>query len=88
VSNIYYEFNNYFIANSIFLSDELKSQISEIRRMLSDALQEQRSEEEYPNPRPGRFARSEKLRYEGQELIDAIEEKVRAVLWQTEPAKA
>jgi len=75
------EFHNYFIANGIFIQSELKSQLSAMSNVLHEVIIEQEVEHQYPNPRPGRFEKSGKLRTEGAELLKNIESAVYARLW-------
>jgi hypothetical protein len=77
----YNAFNNYFVVKGIFLEDDLKQEISKLRDMMFEALTERQHEEEYPEPRKGRFAKGDTLRKEGREALDQIGHAVRARLW-------
>lgn len=79
----YYEFNNYLIAMGIFIPDDLKAEMGKLRDMMLDALVEKQFEEEHPDPREGRFAKSRALRSDGAALLSTIESAVRARLQQT-----
>jgi hypothetical protein len=83
----YSEFNNAFVSKSIFLQREIKAPMQELRDMMYDALSEKKFEEQYQDPRAGRFDKCDTLRKEGPQKLEEIGEKVRERLWssQVEP---
>lgn len=83
VNKVYYEFNNYLIANGIFISDELKAKMKGLRQMMSDALLEKRLDHEHEMLGPGRFKKERDLRTEGPPLLDEIEIDVQTRLRET-----
>ena len=83
VNKVYYEFNNYLIANGIFIPGDLKTNMQSLSQMMSDAMLEKRIEEEHPSPRPERFAKARTLREEGPNLLNEIEADVQKRLRQT-----
>jgi hypothetical protein len=83
VNRTYYEFNNYLITSGIFISRPLKERFQKLRDLMHGALSERRLEEEYPDPRPGRFECGDKFREEGDALMNEIEEHVQGRLWET-----
>jgi hypothetical protein len=80
----YGEFNSAFVAKSIFLQQDLKDQMKELRDMMYDALFERKFEEQYPDPRQGRFEKCGVLRKEGPQKLEEIGTGVRARLWSSQ----
>jgi hypothetical protein len=82
----YSEFNSAFVFKSIFLQQELKGAMTELRDMMYEALFEKKFEEQYPDARPGRFEKCDALRKEGPQKLEGVGEKVRLRLWSSESA--
>ena len=83
VNRVYYEFNNYLIANGIFIPSELKAKMQALRQMMSDALLEKRLDHEHDMLGPDRFAKGSVLRAEGPSLLNEIELEVQKRLRET-----
>lgn len=81
VQKKYSEFNRIFVTKSIFLEVALKTKVTELRDMMFDALNEKRFEEQYPDPRKGRWEKCENLRKEGQAKLEEIGDEVQRRLW-------
>ena len=84
----YNEFNSAFIAKRIFLDADLASQLTEMRDMMHDALFEKRFEEQYPDPRTGRYEKCEALRKDGPKKLEAVGDTVRGRLWNFQTSDA
>ncbi|MDM8010445.1 MAG: hypothetical protein QUV08_05730 [Parasphingorhabdus sp.] len=85
-NKVYVNFNNFYITNTIFLADEMKAKIDELRDMMYDAMQEARFEKEYGEPRKDRYEKREILRKEGRSKVDDVREEFRKklLLWREE----
>ncbi len=77
----YLDFNNFYIINTIFLTDEMKSKVDDVRDMMFDAMREAQFEKQYGEPRKDRYEKREILRNEGRSKIDDIGEELRKRLW-------
>jgi len=81
VKEKYYDFAQYYVKNKIFISKELSEKIENLRNLVFDALHEREFEEQHPNPRPGRFEAGDKLRKEGEKVLNEISQNVQDRLW-------
>jgi hypothetical protein len=77
------EFNRYFITKGIFIQEDIKSKIVDLRAIMQDALLEKELEEQDPNPRSGRWEKGRRLRKEGEDRLNAIGSAIQQRLWQT-----
>jgi hypothetical protein len=69
------------VKNGIFIQPELKEKLHALRDTLNDALFEQQFEKSHPNPRADRYAKSDRLRDEGKNMLQSIESDVQTRLW-------
>jgi hypothetical protein len=77
----YANFHNYLLKNGIFIQAELYEKMKALSGAMSEAIHERQFEEEYPNPRPERFEKGDRLRKEGQPMMQDIEAQLKTRLW-------
>ena len=74
-------FDRYCLMNRMFVREDIKFQISQLSDMMWEALSEKKHEEEYPDPKPNRWEKCEKLRNGGPEIFDKIGQSIELRLW-------
>lgn len=75
------DFDQYFLMNRMFVSKTIRGEIKSLSDIMWEALSEKKYEEQYPNPRPNRWEKCDKLRQEGSLIFDNIDQSIGERLW-------
>ena len=76
-----FDFDQYFLINRMFVREDIKTLVEKLSEMMWKALSEKKIEKEYPDPRPGRWEKSEIFLKDGKDIFDEIGRTIELRLW-------
>jgi len=86
VNQVFRKFNNFYVTNSIFLTDDIEQKIDELRTLMNHALIEARTDQELKGQERGDFRERHKdrrkLQSEGPEKLQSLRKEIRGRLWE------